>query len=70
MAKGVPGEQVDDLEQDKDPAQFVVESDYFSKCILSGTVPGPSGEEGLKDVSLMMKIYESAARNGGPTPLR
>ena len=63
MVKGEPGLQVDDLEQDKDPAQFKVESDYFSKCILSKTTPVPSGEEGLRDMALMRKIYESAARN-------
>jgi predicted dehydrogenase len=58
-----PGETIDDLEQGKDPSQFAVESDYFSKCILDNTQPGPSGEEGLLDVAIMMKIYESAARN-------
>jgi predicted dehydrogenase len=61
--KGEPSLQVDDLEKDKDPAQFKVESDYFSKCILSKTTPIPSGEEGLRDMALMRKIYESAARN-------
>ena len=61
--KDGPSLQVDDLEKDKDPAQFKVESDYFSKCILSKTPPTPSGEEGLRDMALMRKIYESAARN-------
>jgi predicted dehydrogenase len=60
---GDPGENIDVLEQGSDPAQFVVESDYFSKCILNHTQPGPSGEEGLRDVTLMMQMYESAARN-------
>jgi len=60
---GDPGESIDDLEKGEDPAQFVVESDYFSKCILDKTVPGPSGEEGLRDIALMMKIYATAARN-------
>ena len=62
-AKGEPGSQVDDLEQDKDPMQFKVESDYFSNCILNKTTPVPSGEEGLRDMALMKRIYESAARN-------
>lgn len=61
--KGEPGVQVNDFEQDNDPAQFKVESDYFSKCILSKTTPVPSGEEGLRDMALMRKIYESAALN-------
>jgi predicted dehydrogenase len=58
-----PGQNIDDLEQGQNPAQFVVESDYFSKCILNNRQPGPSGEEGLRDIALMMNIYESAARN-------
>ena len=61
--KGEPGVQVNDFEQDNDPAQFKVESDYFSKCILSKTTPVPSGGEGLRDMALMRKIYESAALN-------
>jgi predicted dehydrogenase len=60
---GDPGQNIDDLEQGANPAQFVVESDYFSKCIQNNTRPGPSGEEGRRDVELMMNIYESAARN-------
>jgi len=62
--KGDPPRIIDDLEEGKDPSQFVRESDYFSKCILDGTEVGPSGEEGLKDMRVMMKIYESAAKNG------
>jgi predicted dehydrogenase len=60
---GDPGQNIDDLDQGQDPAQFVVESDYFSKCILENRQPGPSGEEGLRDIALMRNIYESAARN-------
>jgi len=60
---GDPGRHIDDLEQGQYPAQFTVESDYFSKCILNNRQPGPSGEEGLRDIALMMNIYESAARN-------
>jgi predicted dehydrogenase len=62
--KGDPPRIVDELEEGKDPSQFVRESDYFSKCILDGTEVGPSGEEGLKDMRVMMKIYASAAKNG------
>jgi predicted dehydrogenase len=58
-----PGENIDDLEQGQDPSQFVVESDYFSKCVLGKKTPIPSGEEGLRDIALMMKIYATAARN-------
>ncbi len=53
---------VNDAEQDKDPSQFMVESDYFSRCILDNTDVIPSGEEGRRDVDIMMKIYASAGR--------
>jgi predicted dehydrogenase len=61
--RGEAGQDIEDVQQGKDPSQFVVESDYFSKCILDNTTPIPSGEEGLRDIAIMMKIYESAARN-------
>jgi predicted dehydrogenase len=61
--KGEPGQDIDELEQGKDPSQFTVESDYFSRCIRENTQPIPSGEEGLRDMINIMKIYDSAARN-------
>ena len=67
--KGQPAQLTDDMSQYKDPAQFVAESDYFSKCILDGTKPEPSGEEGLRDMRIMMKIYESAKNAGAPIKL-
>jgi predicted dehydrogenase len=47
----------------KDPYQFVVESDYFSRCVLDNTPIEPSGEEGLRDIAICMRIYEAAAKN-------
>jgi predicted dehydrogenase len=45
----------------RDPYQFVVESDYFSRCVLDNKEPSEaSGEEGLKDIAIMQKIYQSA----------
>lgn len=40
--------------------QFAPELVYFSKCILEGKEPEPSGEEGLCDVRVMCAIAESA----------
>jgi predicted dehydrogenase len=48
----------------KDPAQFVDESDYFSRCLLTNTEPGPNGDEGLRDIAIMMQLYDSAAKAG------
>ncbi len=49
-------------DESKDPAQFTVESDYFSRCVLDNTAVEPSGEEGLKDMQAMARIYEAAGR--------
>ena len=49
--------------------QFVVEMDDFARCIMEKTPTRVPGEEGLRDVALMMAIYESA-RSGKPIDLR
>jgi predicted dehydrogenase len=49
--------------------QFAVEMDDFARCIMERTPTTVPGEEGLRDVSLMMAIYESA-RTGKPVDLR
>jgi predicted dehydrogenase len=49
--------------------QFAVEMDDFAGCILEGKATRVPGEEGLRDVSLMMSIYTSA-RTGRPIDLR
>jgi predicted dehydrogenase len=47
----------------KDPYQFTTESDYFSRCVLENKPVEPSGEEGLRDMEIMTRIYESAAKS-------
>ena len=47
---------------------FAAEMDHFSECIQTGTDPRTPGEEGLKDLRIMMAIYE-AARSGRTVPL-
>ena len=39
---------------------FAAEMDHLSECILKGTEPLTPGEEGLKDLRVMMAIYEAA----------
>ena len=46
----------------KDPAHFVWESDYFSRAVMDNTAIEPSGEEGLKDMQAIARIYEAAGR--------
>jgi glucose-fructose oxidoreductase len=40
--------------------QFAPELIYFSRCVLEGTEPEPSGDEGLQDVRIVRALYESA----------
>jgi predicted dehydrogenase len=47
---------------------FALEMDHFASCIVNNTEPLTPGEEGLKDLRVMMAIYE-AARNGGTIAL-
>jgi glucose-fructose oxidoreductase len=42
---------------------FAAEIDHFSECIVSGADPLTPGEEGLRDLRILMAIYE-AARSG------
>jgi glucose-fructose oxidoreductase len=44
--------------------QFAPELLYFSRCILDGTEPEPSGAEGLADVRIVEALYRSAKRGG------
>ena len=48
--------------------QFAAELVYFSTCILRGTDPEPSGEEGARDVRVVEALYDSA-RRGEPIAL-
>jgi predicted dehydrogenase len=43
----------------KDPSQFVRMGDYFSNCILNNQTPKTGGEEGLRDMEWISRIYES-----------
>jgi predicted dehydrogenase len=48
--------------------QFAAEMDDFAQCITNNKPSKVSGEEGLRDVKIMMAIYESA-RTGKPVKL-
>lgn len=59
------GRSIDEPEVD----QFAAEMDDFAGCILGNKKSQVSGEEGLRDVRIMMAIYESA-RLGRSVELR
>jgi predicted dehydrogenase len=47
---------------------FAAEMDHLSDCVMNNTEPLTPGEEGLKDLRIMMAIYESA-KKGQPVAL-
>jgi predicted dehydrogenase len=52
--------------EDRDMPQrdhFALEMDHMSDCVMENKDPLTPGEEGLRDLELMMAIYE-AARTG------
>jgi glucose-fructose oxidoreductase len=48
--------------------QFGPELEYFAQCILDGTEPEPSGQEGLADMRVVEALLESM-RSGHPVKL-
>jgi len=66
---GVRGRRSDGKTIDEpDVDQFAAEMDDFSLCILNNKPSIVPGEEGLRDVKIMMAIYE-AAKTGKPVKL-
>ncbi len=53
-------EPIDFPEPIHDPQQFTAQADYFADCIRNDKPVKMSGEEGLRDMELMMQIYRSA----------
>ncbi|HEV2272937.1 MAG TPA: Gfo/Idh/MocA family oxidoreductase [Acidobacteriaceae bacterium] len=51
--------KIDEQSQAHDPSQFVAEADHFSQCVLEDKTPKSPGEEGLRDMELIAKIYAS-----------
>ena len=48
--------------------QFAAEMDNFAQCILTNTSSKVSGEEGLRDIWILMAVYESI-KTGQPVKL-
>lgn len=51
--------------QIKEGNQFAAELDHMAECVQQNKTPKTPGEEGLRDIKLIMAIYE-AARKGKP----
>jgi predicted dehydrogenase len=56
---------IEELNPNKDPAQFVREADYFAGCIQENTEPKSNGDEGLRDMRYMDTIYKACGRTMG-----
>jgi len=48
--------------------QFAAEMDNFAQCILTNSASKVSGEEGLRDIRILMAVYESI-KTGQPVKL-
>ena len=42
--------------------QFAAQLDHMAECVLNNKTPKTPGEEGLKDVRIMLAIYEAAEK--------
>lgn len=54
------GETIDVPDPIRAPGQFTAEADYFARCVWDGREPKTDGEEGLRDMTAISRIYESA----------
>ncbi|MBB6145748.1 putative dehydrogenase [Silvibacterium bohemicum] len=60
MTGQIGREKIPDLVTAPDPAQFKAQADHFADCINQNKEPKTPGEEGLRDMELMSRIYQSA----------
>jgi predicted dehydrogenase len=61
VAQLAGGETVDFAPDDPAPRQFLREADHLANCILQNKQPKTPGQEGLRDMELIARIYRSCA---------
>ena len=61
LTMGVRSGNKDDMLDIPNINQFAAEIDHFAVCVTGDQTRGTPGEEGLRDLKIMMKLYESAA---------
>lgn len=54
------GEMLDIPDPVRAPGQFTAEADYFADCVWNRREPKTDGAEGLRDMTAISQIYESA----------
>jgi len=62
MARVAGGAPIDETSPLRDPGHFPLETDHLAECIFDGKEPKSPGEEGLRDMRLMMDIYRACGR--------
>ena len=60
LTSEIAGQKNEEAPPTADPAQFTTEAEYFADCITQNKEPKSDGEEGLRDMELMSRIYQSA----------
>jgi predicted dehydrogenase len=58
------GQTVDMPEQEHDPIDFRSQADYFAGCVWDNKEPKTDGQEGLRDMTYISQIYQSAGLKG------
>lgn len=54
------GQTIDLPDPVRAPRQFTIQADYFARCVWDNREPKTGGEEGLRDMTAISQIYESA----------
>jgi predicted dehydrogenase len=63
-ARLADGQTIDEPEEEHDPKDFTTQADYFAECVWNNREPKTDGQEGLRDITYMSAIYESAGLKG------
>jgi predicted dehydrogenase len=58
------GQTIDMPEQERDPIDFRSQADYFADCVRNNKEPKTDGQEGLRDMTYISQIYQSAGLKG------
>lgn len=64
QGEGKSKDSIDEPNPAKDPSQFATQANYFAQCVFGNREPKTNGQEGLRDMQLMSRIYRSAGLPG------
>jgi predicted dehydrogenase len=58
------GQDIDMPEEEHDPVDFRKQADYFANCVWNNKEPKTDGQEGLRDMTYISQIFQSAGLKG------